>query len=484
MCIHSGFVCGVTFQQEDTIPDPFLTGRVAIPKVSPSSSLWSLRNVICEGAEFDLRLHKAGVGSMEAASSSNPWQSAKMKLMAVAHFKIAQPNTKLLASHVKMQRRRRSIDNASGPPRPSMKHIAKTPYLYNCDIDGLRVLVDLESRDTLLILADAYLSVVLASIPSFQRPPSGLMGSPAPLKVSDATTAKASFQPPTDLDESFAWNKLFAITTRSMQISIMDESKKGIILLAGNVIRVTNHITSSAHRERVHLDISEMCLYVAPTSVDVGMVYPWLWNFDDGKPVLYNSASSLQPDSSKLVNRLLAGRDRPPIEAYCTGMFKAVTAPFPATCTIVVSHQMNEHLAAWVLVPVLPAPPSPDDITTVRVVASVPNLTVHVESQELVIIHDIVLHTLAAQLPPMTILPTKINDAEEEKVCVCMCARMCVPVFHHCMALTDLLRHQRILLCTEFLLRSSNYDGWHHNYNGLLAARSCCCLPPAHVRWT
>lgn len=399
--VKGGFCVGVTFQEEETIPDPFLTGRVVIPVVS--HRMWSVHNVICEVADMDLRLKEFPSSSAPPAGPpppSTPWDDTKLKLLAVAHFRIAQPNAKQLSDMV-----------AQSPVRPgsrSARPKSGYPYLYNCDIDGLRVLVNLHSRDLLLQLADAYLSVVLSSLPSYQRPPKHLMDASSRSSTTPNTTPRipggSSFPSVPISPSSLIWNKLFHITARSFQISVMDEAKNGIILVTGNRVRVTNHVTTTAHRERIHLEVSDLCVYIAPTDVDVGAVYPWLWNFDEGKPVLYSSTSTLNSSASKIVGSLLGLQGESAPEAVGighTGIFKAVTSPFPVSCTIMVSHQQNEELAAaWLLVPVLPQPPSPDDVTSVRVSASVASLTVHLEAKEFVIVYDIVMHTLMAPLPP------------------------------------------------------------------------------------
>ena len=420
--ISGGFSCGVTFQEETAVPDPFRTGRVVIP-VKSSTRLWSVRNVVTEvaGLELSLRRESSGGGHPGATPPMNAkstWDDAQMKLITLAHFRMAQPNSALVEQLASTCEEVSPADDRPAIRRQSTRRAPRVPfpYLYNVDIDGLRVLINLQSRDTLLQLADAYLSVVLAAIPSFGKPPSSLMQPVEPLPRDRASTV-VSFSSVPDETAVFSWNKLFVITTRGVQISLMDPALKGILLIAANSIRVTNHVTQSAHRERVRLEVRELCLYVASTDVDVGAVCPWLWNFDQGKPVMYTDVSSLSESSTRFVNRVLSASaaEAIPAEFAATGVFNAITTPFPCTCTIMVSHQQNEHLAAWLLVPALPAPASPDDITTVRVSASVSDLSVKLEAKEFVVIYEVVAHTLMAPLPPLKLLKDKL-DPDEDKV--------------------------------------------------------------------
>jgi hypothetical protein len=50
-----------------------------------------------------------------------------------------------------------------------------SPFLYSCDIYGLRVLLNLQSRNVVLQLVDSYLSVIMSSIPEMTRPPQRLL---------------------------------------------------------------------------------------------------------------------------------------------------------------------------------------------------------------------------------------------------------------------------------------------------------------------
>ncbi len=82
-------------------------------------------------------------------------------------------------------------------------------------------------------------------------------------------------------DASQPWYKLFVITAQRIQCSIIDESRRGILLVAVTSVRVTNDITGSAEQERVHADVGDLCVYVAQTDVDMQATTPWLSAFDD-----------------------------------------------------------------------------------------------------------------------------------------------------------------------------------------------------------
>jgi hypothetical protein len=401
--VLGGFGCSLTFREEPDIQDPFTTGRIVVPVNSPR--LWSISSVVCEAADLEVRLTKDQIAASSSSEPQTEWDETHTKLIAVSHFRISQPCAQHLQRLVAANcsgKRKGSVSSQTSPEKRE-KRAVPPPYLYNCDINGLRVLVNLQVRNTLLVLVDAYLSVVLASIPAFQRPPTRFLnpkgdGMSTPLAVKRASQRPLS-SAMGDAAQLPTWNKLFAITVRGLQVSVMDGTKNGIILIAGNTLRVTNHVTSTAHRERVHISISELCAYVAPTDVDVGVVHPWLWNFDNGRPTMYHASSALNHSAAQLVHQLVQGRESPTVDLHSTGIFKPITTPFPCKCTIMVTHQLNEHFAAWLLVPVLPAGPSPDDVTTVRVSASITDLTVHVEAKEVAIIHDIVADTLMTPLP-------------------------------------------------------------------------------------
>ena len=108
--IQDGFACSMSFAEESEVRDPFATGRVMVPV--PSHRLWSIRNVACEVANAEIRLasrtpqpSSGGAGAVPSeASVRGTGEFPTDKLVSLAHFRIRQPNSKVLVEHLKRSR--------------------------------------------------------------------------------------------------------------------------------------------------------------------------------------------------------------------------------------------------------------------------------------------------------------------------------------------------------------------------------------------
>jgi hypothetical protein len=270
-------------------------------------------------------------------------------------------------------------------------------------------------------------------------------------------------------DPDLVWYKLFVINARRIQVSVIDEARKGILLVALSHVRVTNDITAAAEHERVHAEVSDIGVYVAQTEVDVDAKVPWLWAFGsdpglagagpqgaggglglglglDAGPAHLGGAgptgwaafghgddelitglgrrtagpgagagarAAVSPTSSTPSS---SGRPQPctvPLCATseCLGMFKVVVQPFPCSCTIVITHELDDQLTSRFLVPMLPPPPNPNQQLSVKVKATAPNLLASIDSKQFRVVLDLVTFTLAAPLPPLQ----RASDGVREK---------------------------------------------------------------------